>query len=203
MEATALQTNHAEELVQGSHESAIQEMMQIIACRKRSFHLIAMQILGNVADAEDAVQDALLSAFQHLGQFQGRAQMSTWLTRIVINSSVMKIRRRSRHSHISLDQVSEENDQTLADTIPEHRPGPEEIRRERELAELLSQLARRLSPVLRTTLELRAVAGMSIRQAADLLELGEGTVKARSSRARANLKRMMQAKTQPKRQSVL
>jgi RNA polymerase sigma-70 factor, ECF subfamily len=193
MEKTGLQTNHTRDPIRGSHESAIQELTQIIACRKQSFHLIAMQKLGNVADAEDAVQDALLSAFQHLDQFQGRAQMSTWLTRIVINSSVMKIRQRSRHSHFSLDQVSAESDQTLADTIPDNVSGPEEARRERELAELLSQLARKLSPVLRRTLELRVVAGMSIRQAADLLELGEGTVKARSSRARANLKRMMQA----------
>ena len=58
-----------------------------------SFYRSAFRYLGNAADAEDAVQDALLSAHKHLGQFRGQARISTWLTAIVINSARMQLRK--------------------------------------------------------------------------------------------------------------
>ena len=70
---------------------------------------VALRRLRNVEDAEDAVQDALLSAYKHIGQFEGRSQLSTWLTTIVTNVSLMKLRRYSRHETLSLDQ-NYEND---------------------------------------------------------------------------------------------
>jgi RNA polymerase sigma-70 factor (ECF subfamily) len=60
--------------------------------------------LGNVADAEDAVQDALLAAYTHLDQFKGQSKMSTWLSAIVHNSARMQLRGRLRHAHIPLDE---------------------------------------------------------------------------------------------------
>jgi RNA polymerase sigma factor (sigma-70 family) len=68
---------------------------------------IALRRLRNVEDAEDAVQDALLSAYKHIGSFEGRAQLSTWLTRIVINVAGMKLRSRPRQEIVSLDQARE------------------------------------------------------------------------------------------------
>src|SRR5271163_3179869 len=65
---------------------------------------MAFRKLGSAIDAEDAVQEALLSAYKHLDQFNGGAQMSTWLTTIVINAARMQLRRRSRHIHVSLDE---------------------------------------------------------------------------------------------------
>lgn len=67
-----------------------------------SLYLCAYRLLGNEADAEDAVQDALLSAFRHLNQFRGGAQFSTWLTAIVISCARMHLRKRSRYTHVSL-----------------------------------------------------------------------------------------------------
>src|SRR5271170_5344315 len=75
-------------------------------------HRTAYRYLGNVADAEDAVQDALLSAYKHLDQFRGQAQMSTWLVAIVSNSARMQLRKRPRQIHMPLDApIGEEQEQ--------------------------------------------------------------------------------------------
>src|SRR5271155_3407070 len=90
-------------------------------------HRTAYRYLGNVADAEDAVQDALLSAYKHLDQFKGQAQMSTWLTAIVTNSARMQLRRRLRQIHLSLDErFAEDEGNPLADRLAHHGPSPED-----------------------------------------------------------------------------
>ncbi|HEV2730277.1 MAG TPA: sigma-70 family RNA polymerase sigma factor, partial [Terriglobales bacterium] len=85
-------------------DGAAREMEDIISRHLPSLYKSAYRFLGNAADAEDAVQDALLSAFKHLDQFRGESQMSTWLTAIVINSARMQLRRRRRQLHVSLDE---------------------------------------------------------------------------------------------------
>src|ERR1700719_1757587 len=75
---------------------------------------VALRRLRNVEDAEDAVQEALLSAYKHIGQFEGRSQLSTWLTTIVSNVALMKLRRYSRHEMLSLDQEHENDGTALA-----------------------------------------------------------------------------------------
>jgi RNA polymerase sigma-70 factor (ECF subfamily) len=85
-------------------EKETQEMQDVLAQSMSSFYRRAYRYLGNAADAEDAVQDALLSACRHLDQFKGQSKMSTWLTTIVINSALTQLRRRSRQIHISLDE---------------------------------------------------------------------------------------------------
>ena len=147
--------------------------------------------LGKVADAEDAVQDALLSALTHVNQFKERAQMSTWLTTIVINSARMKLRRRLSKVHVGLDETSGEQKVALADVVSDTRPGPEDAYRQREIAQILARAISRLSPTLRTTFHLRHFDGLSIRETADLLGVPEGTVKARLARARVRLKEVI------------
>src|SRR6202140_3090744 len=80
-----------------------QKLNDVVARNLPMFNKRALRYLGNVPDAEDAVQDALLSAYKHLAQFRGQAQMSTWLSAIVPNAALMQLRRR-RDIHISLDQ---------------------------------------------------------------------------------------------------
>ena len=91
-----------------SHGQEIQELTNIFVAVCPSLTLMAARLVGNAADAEDAVQDAFLSAYTHLGQFRGQAKMSTWLTTIVINAARMKIRLRCRQVHIPLDQKDRE-----------------------------------------------------------------------------------------------
>ncbi len=115
-------------------EKGNREMQDVLSRSLPSFYRKAYRQLGNAADAEDAVQDALLSAYKHLDQFKGQAQMSTWLIAIVINSARMQLRRRPRQIHLSLDW----------------RPSPEDKYQRSELRECLMQLLSELSPPLRT-----------------------------------------------------
>ena len=170
----------------------IQELAEVVTSHSLRFRRIALGHLGNAADAEDAVQDALLSAWTHVDQFKGRAKMSTWLTTIVINSARMKLRRRCPQVQISLDEPCSEQNLSPADMVSDTRPDPEEVYRKRQIAETLAHATLRLSPTLRTTFRLRDVDGLSIRETAQFLGVPTGTVKARLARARMRLRQVIQ-----------
>ena len=174
------------------YQRKVQELTDVVASHSLRFRRIALRHLGNAADAEDAVQDALLAALTHVHQFKGRAKMSTWLTTIVINSARMKLRRRSPQVPIALDEPSSEQNLSPADMVSDTRPDPEEVYRKRQIAETLAHATLRLSPTLRTTFRLRDVDGLSIRETAQLLGVPTGTVKARLARARVRLKQVIQ-----------
>jgi RNA polymerase sigma factor (sigma-70 family) len=157
-----------------------------------SFQRMAFRKLGNAADAEDAVQDALLSAYKHLDQFRGGAQMSTWLTTIVINSARMQLRKRSGHVQVSLDEPFDDDQQnSLAERIADDSPTPEDVCRESELHERVRQFLSQMSAPLRKALQLRGVEGLTTHEAAFILGVPEGTVKAQLTRARAKLRQLM------------
>ena len=125
---------YPEKLIEGgegvaldSAEPSPAQMLAVLSHRLPSLYRYAYRLLGNKADAEDAVQDALLAAFKHLNQFRGDAQLSTWLTTIVINCARMHLRKRSRHIHVSLDsRIGEEQEYPLSDILVDHRPNPED-----------------------------------------------------------------------------
>jgi RNA polymerase sigma-70 factor, ECF subfamily len=152
----------------------------------------AYRYVGDPHDAEDAVQDALLSAFKHLHQFKATAKMTTWLTTIVTNSALTQLRKRSRHPHVSLnEQSNEEQDYSLSDKLADARPNPEEECASSESHGFLMQFLSELSPSLQQAIQLRYMDGLTIREAARVLEVPVPTMKARLWRARAQLKQMM------------
>jgi RNA polymerase sigma-70 factor, ECF subfamily len=198
MAATVLQLS-PESIAVECDRSKVQELTEVITQRSARFLRIALGHLNNVADAEDAVQDALLSALTHVQQFRGQAKMSTWLTTIVTNSARMKLRQRLVSAQVALDKTDAQQD-LLEDIVSDTRPGPEEAYREREIVETLALATSRLSPTLRTTFQLRAVDGLSIRETADLLGVPAGTVKARLARARVRLREVMRKSVRRKRE---
>jgi len=179
-----------------------EEMNQAFSQRRVSFFRSAYRFLGNAADAEDAVQEALLSAIKHIDQFRGEAQISTWLTAIVSNSARMQLRRRTCHTCVSLDEpLSEQEEYSMAELLPDGRPSPEDECRNSELRARLEDLVTQLSPTLRRAFELRDLQGLSTNEAAQILGVAEGTVKAQLARARAKLKRLMRNALDPKRRA--
>jgi RNA polymerase sigma-70 factor (ECF subfamily) len=148
--------------------------------------------MGDPHDAEDAVQDALLSAYKHLDQFKGTAKMATWVTSIVTNSALTQLRRRPRKPHVSLDErLDEEQDYFLSDRLADARPSPENECMWSELHGHFLAFLAELSPTLRKTIQLRGMEGMSTSEVADVLGVSQGTVKANVSRARTKLKQLM------------
>jgi RNA polymerase sigma-70 factor (ECF subfamily) len=176
----------------GGEKGAAQQLEQILAGGLPPLYRRAYRILGNAADAEDAVQDALLAAYTHLDQFRGQAKISTWLTTIVLNCARLELRRRPRHIHVSIDESSEEPQPvSVSERLADRRPNPEDQCKESELRERLTHFRRQLSPTLRRTFQLRDVEGLSIRETAQILGVPRGTVKAQSARARKRLKELM------------
>jgi RNA polymerase sigma-70 factor (ECF subfamily) len=165
------------------------EMLQdAIAQYRPVLYRRAYRYVGNSCDAEDAVQDALLSAFTHLHQFKGNARMTTWLTSIVINSALTILRRRPRQPHSSLDErVTQEHTVPLSDTLVDFRPTPEDDCSMSESRRQLLQGVERLSPTLRRALELRDFDGLTTVEAAQTLGVPTSTLKTRVTRARERL----------------
>ena len=164
-------------------ERRTQAFGQVLSSRLTSLQKMAYRILENTADAEDAVQDALLAAYVHLDQFKGQSEMSTWVTAIVHNCARLQLRKRRRHVHVPLDEPIGEF-QTLLEQLADHRHS--------ELSTRLTRFYTRLSPPLRRTFRLRDIEGLSVRETARILKIPCGTVKAQSARARKKIKDLMQ-----------
>ena len=179
------------------YQKNVQELTGLVIHHSPRLRRIALAHLGNLADAEDALQDAVLAALANVGQFRGQAKMSTWLTAIVINSARMKLRRRLRHVQIIPEETDTEQNRLFEDLVVDTRPGPEEMYRNQELSEMLAEAVSRLSPALLKTFELRDIHGLNIRETAAILRVPSSTVKTRTARARTKLKEIMERAFRP------
>lgn len=167
-------------------ENQIDELSFIISHNMRSLYRVAIRRVGNDADAQDALQDAFLSAYIHLHQFRAKAKMSTWLTTIVINSSLAVVRKRLRRKYMV--EVHSEQDGPPCERIVDGRPDPEEVYQRGQAAHRLDGFVEQLSPILRRTFQLREVDCLSTYETARILDVSENVVKSRLSRARSKLK---------------
>ncbi len=163
----------------------------------------ALRRVRNPADAEDAVQDAWLSACKHIDQFEGRSRFSTWLTTIVVNAAGSQLRQRARRSIVSLDQQSDEGGINLSHQLMQDGPGPEDIYKDRELRDILHGCLKQLSPMLQEAVQLVDLDGQSIREAASTLNIGIPALKSRLSRGRVRLAKVLrQILSQPQSQRI-
>ena len=186
MSATAMSIEGERAVCSGVFSERAQELDSVVSRYLPMFYKRAFRFLRNAPDAEDAVQDALLSAYKHLGQFRGQAQLSTWLTTIVTNAARMQLRRR-HDSYLSLDEEQGEDGLTLSERLPDSKPSPEEVCSTTEARDRLVDGAKQLSPKLRRAFQLRDIDGLTTKEAALVLGVPQGTVKAQLARARAKL----------------
>jgi len=185
-----------------TYEEQSRQLQDVLSRSLPSFRRNAFRYLSNTADAEDAVQDALLSAYKHLDQFRGHAKMSTWLNAIVSNCARMQLRKRPRAIHLSLDEpLGDEQEFSLSEMLADRTPNPEDECKQSELRARLMQFVEQLSPSMRTAFQLRELDGLTTSEAAQVLGLAEGTVKAQLARARTKLTKLMRRALDPKRRS--
>jgi len=153
-----------------------------------SYH-VALRIIGNREDAEDASQQSLLKAYTHIGQFQGDSQFSTWLTRIAINEALMKLRKR-RSEKVWLTPMDESGEEqnpvdTLAASDDVH---PEALYMKWEHARRVRRSIEGLRGVTRAVVWMLVMQERRIKETARLLQLSESAVKSRIMRARQQLR---------------
>jgi RNA polymerase sigma-70 factor (ECF subfamily) len=168
------------------------EFENVLLRNLAGFQRVAMRWLRNPEDAEDAVQDAMLSAFRHIARFEGRAQMSTWVMAIVVNAVRAHLRRRLRNTVLPLDQPTPDGQLTISDLVADQRPTPEQTLEQCERLKLVVKLTRRLPPSQRMAMQLRhRDAGLSLKEAAEVLGVPVGTLKAQLARGRVTLRQQL------------
>lgn len=184
--AVALQGSE-EKLIRAGQRGDHQAVETLFRRYQRPLFQTALRVLGNTEDAEDALQDGLLSAYRNLKRFEGRSQFSTWLTRIVINAALMRRRSAKARPAVSLDEPPREDELPASERFADDGLTPEQVFANTEIREMLSENLDQLSPLLRTAFVLREVQGYSTGEAAKKLGVTENTLKARLWRARHQL----------------
>jgi RNA polymerase sigma-70 factor (ECF subfamily) len=163
---------------------AFEEM--VVASRSR-FLIIANAILRNREDAEDAVQNALLSGYLHLPSFEGRSALTTWFTRIVVNAALM-IRRKQNLPWMSpRPETSASYDAERMERIRSSQPDPEMVYAERETHQLINEVLGKMTPALREAFTTNYCDEISGAEACALLGVSTAAFKSRLLRARRQL----------------
>jgi len=165
-------------------KDALEEMF---ATSRKRFLAIAYSILRNREDAEDAVQEAFLSAYRNLRSFEGRSALRTWLTRIVMNAALMMQRKRKPSAVRSLSESGVSHDDGWTENIPDSQPDPEMIQAERETLQFIDEKLGKLKPLLRQAFTMTYYDDLSGAEACAMLGVSVGTFKARLFRARRQL----------------
>lgn len=168
----------------------------IMKRNNQRLYRIARAIVRHDAEAEDVVQEAYMHAFSHLEAFRGGSSLTTWLSRITINEALGRLRKRRRSPGEGLTAAALE-----AEIIPfpAHADGgnPERTMAQRQILQLVEQATDSLPEIFRTVFVARVIEGMSVDETAELLALQPQTVRSRLHRARALLRKELDAKIGP------
>jgi RNA polymerase sigma-70 factor, ECF subfamily len=150
---------------------------------------LALKMLGNASDAEDALQNTFLKAFQHVDKFEGRSSLSTWLYRIASNEALMLLRKRRPETDFSDITPENEDDQSLDPVqFTDWCCLPEEEYLTAEGRKAMDRAVQHLPETLRIVFVLRDIEDLSIQETSQVLGLSETAVKTRLLRARLRLR---------------
>lgn len=145
----------------------------------------ARAILRDDSEAEEVLQESYVRAYVHLSSFEGRARLSTWLTKIVIHEASARLRRNRKHSSLEDMEHEEMSEDGAFDR-------PDDVASSKELAGLAAAAIDRLPVAFRAVFMLRAVEGLSGVETAECLGVPEETVKTRLFRARAQIQKELE-----------
>ena len=168
----------------------------LVRRHNRRLFRAARSIVNTDNEAEDVMQQAYVSAYTHLAQFDKRAKFSTWLTRIAINEALNRARKQSRRAAVEPD------DQTLAEAVPQPASNPEHAAFLREVTVIVEAAVGQLPAGCREVFMLRMVEGLDTAETANALTVTEEVVKTRLSRARAMLRRHFRDVTEMEARSI-
>lgn len=173
------------EAAKGGHSTAFATLCQRYA---RQLLRAAYRITRSREDAEDAVQDALLRAFVHLRDFDGRSSFVTWLTRIAINSALMILRKKRPSFEISIEGTDDFGAGRFSYESADRAPNPERRYAQSEEEQIVKKAIRTLRPKLREVVEIQQLQERSMRETAEALGISRAAAKGRLFHARAALR---------------
>src|SRR5919108_1356309 len=175
--------------LQANEDAAYDELVRTFS--PSMFH-VAYRMLGDTAEASDAVQEIFLKVFRNIGGFKGEAALKTWIFKIAFSEILNRLRwwkRRYRFATVSLDDNP--NGISTSEIVPDKGPTPEEVLQCKERESAIQQALGRLSHEHRSIIVLRDIEGFAYNEIADVLGISMGTVKSRIARARADLKKSL------------
>jgi RNA polymerase sigma-70 factor (ECF subfamily) len=176
--------------LRANEDAAFEELVRSASAR---LFLVARRIVGNDEDARDVIQEAFLSAFRSLDRFAGDARLSTWLHRIVINTALMKLRRRRRKPEESIEPLLPgfQSDGHYAEKFKAWGQPADQALSQRETQAAVRRHIDELPDSFRTVLLLRDIEGLSTEETARLLDTTPNAVKIRLHRARQALRTLL------------
>jgi RNA polymerase sigma-70 factor (ECF subfamily) len=176
------------DLVERAKAGDMEAFAELVRRYERRIYRMARQITQNDEDAEDVLQESFLKAFEHLDSFQGQSKFYTWVTRIAVNESLMKLRKRKSDRTVSLDENIETDEEPIVREIAVWDDTPESKYSQEELRQILDRAIDSLKPIFRTVFILRDVEELSTEETAEMLGLSVAAVKSRLLRARLQLR---------------
>ncbi len=187
----AVVTTLEQQIYRSREEQLEEEFSEMVEAYSGMAYNIALRMLRNAADAEDAVQEAFISAYRAFPKFKGQSKVSTWLYRIVVNACLMKIRKEQVRSKYLTNTGYD--DSVVPNWWDPGSPNePERAALNSELRDVLDQGLSRLSPEIRAAVVLRDVQGFTTEEAATTLDLTVPSLKARLHRGRVLLRKYLE-----------
>ena len=177
-------------LVAAAKSGDIPAFETLVSRYEHKIFRLTQNITQNREDAEDAMQEAFLKAYEHLGEFQGNSRFYTWLVRIAVNQALMKLRKR-RPNQVSLDEEVDTGEDMVTREVEDWGPSPEERYEQTELSQILSTVVGELDPGFRIVFQLRDIEELSTEETAEALGLSVPAVKSRLLRARLKLRQKL------------
>jgi len=161
---------------------------ELVTRYSRKIYRLAKHITQNEEDAEDVLQETFLKAFEHLPGFHGQSKFYTWIVRIAVNESLMKLRKRKSDRTVPLDEPLDTGEDTVVREIAVWDEDPEQKYSREELARILDEAVQSLRPAFRTVFVLRDIEELSTEETAEALGISVPAVKSRLLRARLQLR---------------
>ncbi len=180
-----------DDLVRSAQQGDAAAFSELMRRNYSSSFKLALSILRDRQEAEDEVQNAYWKAYQHIGQFQQDARFSTWMTRIVVNQCLMRLRQVRRVNFLFLDDTLIGEERGTLELVDKGE-SPEKLLGSKELGVLLDREIHRIPPLLRNVFLLRDVNGLSMSEVADRLGISVAAAKSRLLRARLELRGRME-----------
>jgi RNA polymerase sigma-70 factor (ECF subfamily) len=175
-------------LVAKAQAGDAQAFTDLVNRYERKIYRIAKHITQNDEDAEDVLQETFLKAYEHLAGFQGNSKFYTWIVRIAVNESLMKLRKRKGDRTVPLDEPMDTGEEMVTREIAVWEDNPEQRYSREEMQEILDRAVESLKPDFRTVFTLRDIEELSTEETAEALGISVPAVKSRLLRARLALR---------------